>query len=63
MTSQDLIARNRKDKMQGEDYAEKKLQENVIAFARDKCITILILSGMKHCDAGYLVNQHKRLFQ
>lgn len=63
MTSQDLIARNRKDKMQGEEYAERKLQENIIDFAKDKCITILMLSGMKHCDAGYLVNQHKQVFK
>ena len=41
----------------------KELEKNIANFGRDKCITILMLSGKKHCDAGHLVNQHKRLFQ
>lgn len=63
MKSVDLIHRYKKDALQGHGYAQQKFEENIIDYAKDKCITILMLSGMKHCDAGYLVNQHKKLFK
>ena len=59
MRSHDLIARLKKDMLQSQ---EKNFEENIIDYAKDKCITMLMLSGMKHCDAGYLVKQHKKLF-
>ena len=62
MTSTELMKRFKKDKYQGEEYAEKQLEINLVEYAKDKAITLLMLSGMKHCDAGYLVNRHKRIF-
>lgn len=62
MKSSDLLKRFKKDIMQSQKIAERNFEENVIDYAKDKAITMLMLSGMKHCDAGYLVKQHKRIF-
>lgn len=62
MKSGDIILRYKKDMLQGKEYADKKLEENILDYGKDKVITMLMLSGMKHCDAGYLINQYKKLF-
>jgi hypothetical protein len=62
MRSNDLLKRFKKDIMQSQEIAERNFEENIIDYAKDKAITLLMLSGMKHCDAGYLVKQHKRIF-
>ena len=62
MKSGDVITRYKKDMLQGKEYADKELEENIIDYAKDKILTIITLSGIKHCDAGYLINKHKRIF-
>ena len=57
MTAKEIVNRFQQTK----DLLE--LEKNISNFGRNNAINILMLSGMKHCDAGYLVNQYKRLFQ
>ena len=59
MSAEQIVDRFKKTYKRDVEMAFKELQENIMNFGKDKAVTILMLSGKKHCDAGYLVKQHK----
>jgi hypothetical protein len=63
MTIHQIIDRYKKMFNYSEEKANNELKKNILNYAKDKCVTILMLDGRKHCDAGYLIKQYKRIFK
>jgi len=63
MTIPEITKRYKKMLKHSESKAEAEFQKNILIYAKDKCITILMLGGRKHCDAGYLIKQYKKIFK
>ena len=63
MTTSQVIDRYNKNLKVSKEFAETELSKNIINYAKDKIHSIIMLSGLKHCDAGHLINQFKRIFK